>query len=281
DADTGTWELFSGGNIVNGVVDTSDGSVLRVTGGGDLTNVTVAGTVEVVSALDIVGGITIDGTLALQNGTASTTGGVLLGGTGTIVATGNSPVLNATNGVSTIGPDLTVIGQTSFQFLLNQFQGGEWVNQGAIVAQTSVMRVPGTWTNEGSVVCASGAAIDVTAPLTTNAGVLRVEPGATVTIDALVQTRTGVVELDVTGTSPAQYGSLSVDTNASLDGALVLRFLAPFVPTAGDAFDAMAWSSFDGVFADVSGIDLPVGLALDPAYDGAGLTVTVIGAGTR
>ena len=181
---TGTWNL-AGGTIRGGVITTSTGAGLEVSGflsGGILDGVTLNGnaTVRDLAVLTVTNGLTLNGTLTVttnEGGGRSqvvfTAGPQSLLGTGEIVLGGasNSSRLLLGNNTLTVGPGLTIRGQGSIE----QTVDSTLINQGAFVGDQ-----PGKllWSNltafvNQGVVAASGGDFEfVTSPANLFNGVL-------------------------------------------------------------------------------------------------------------
>ena len=88
------------------------------------------------------------------------------------------------------------------------------------------------------------------------------------------QLASGVVSLEIGGLdADTQFGRLLVEGRASLDGSLDVRLVDGFLPTAGDSFEVLTFSSRVGEFSGFSGLDLDAGLSLTPQYNAGSLTL--------
>lgn len=98
--------------------------------------------------------------------------------------------------------------------------------------------------------------IDLGTATLTNAGTL--QPGGSVTnttgpgtlaiVGNLAQAPTGAVDVQLAGTAPGTFSTLSVSGNAALAGTLNLSTTGGYVPANGDTFDVLAAGSRSGTF---------------------------------
>ncbi len=158
DDDTGSW-LLDNGTISGGMVTTAGAAVLGTTANesGALDGVTLAGTLDVRgggSGLLINQSLTLDdGLVDIGNyGSLTFSGNQALTGTGNVLFTDlitvNGLYVSGTGAVLTIGPGITVGGQSG---QING-QNGSFVNDGTIDADESggVIKLAGTWSNPSS-----------------------------------------------------------------------------------------------------------------------------------
>src|SRR5262249_38863165 len=154
--------LSLGGTLTGGTIATEAGARLP---GRTLDGVTIDGdcTVSGHNVLEIQDNLTLNGTLTLGD---SLTYGLLdfvdsgqtLGGSGTVVFSGGSPfnALGLTSGTVTIGPEITVRGQSGYLGYSPTLGGSPRtiavVNQGTIQwANGGNIQSPGTLTNSGTI----------------------------------------------------------------------------------------------------------------------------------
>jgi hypothetical protein len=282
DASTGTLVL---GTVGSGVID----------GPGDLT----------------VTGPVVWGTGTMQGpGRTLALGGVQFQGPGNKSV--NRPVENAATATWT-GGDVFIAGLGSWTnrpgstFDIQVATGtlgtfsSPFSNDGRVVrsAGAGAVRVIGVFTSSGSVAVQSGAldletegavsvgpgsALAGTGAVTgdvLNAGAVTVGDASgagTLTVNGnYTQAASGSLNLTVGGPSgDASSGLLAVTQTATLDGALNVALSAAYSPTVGDSFRVLTFARRGGDFAAETGLDLGGGLALLPAYDDTGLTLTVV-----
>lgn len=115
--------------------------------------------------------------------------------------------------------------------------------------------------------------------IVTNGGT--VSPGSTtgtLTIANYAQTSAGSLNIEIGGTSPSDYDSLTV-VNASLDGVLNLSLVNGFAPALDDAFVIVNGSgTITGTFATTNGPAPGPGLAWDIQYFPNFVLLTVVSA---
>ncbi|WP_139226226.1 hypothetical protein, partial [Falsiroseomonas stagni] len=92
------------------------------------------------------------------------------------------------------------------------------------------------------------------------------------------QASSGTLRIEIAGAATAgvDYDQVAVEGAADLDGALELRLLNGFVPTAGDVFNILTYGSRTGTFASIAGIYAGDGMAFTTRYDAAGLSLTAV-----
>ncbi|MGE3777010.1 MAG: Ig-like domain-containing protein [Pirellulaceae bacterium] len=158
------------------------------------------------------------------------------------------------------------------------------------LAEQGVVSLDGTVTsNVGSSLTASHIALSPTAIMSgngtivanlTNAG--RIRPGSNLGTTAgqftingtFTQTSTGRLEIDLHGAAASAHDVLVVNGPATLDGTLAVGRPTGYLPSAGDAFPVLTFSSRTGDFASVSGLSLPNGLVLNRSFSPVNLVVT-------
>ncbi len=84
------------------------------------------------------------------------------------------------------------------------------------------------------------------------------------------------LRIRIHGTDLDSYDRLSVQGRANLAGELDVRLTSGFVPSPGDSFTPVGWSTRTGQFNPVYLPALPAGLAWDVEYGTLSLTLTVV-----
>ncbi|TAN47733.1 MAG: LEPR-XLL domain-containing protein, partial [Methylococcaceae bacterium] len=74
----------------------------------------------------------------------------------------------------------------------------------------------------------------------------------------------GTLVMELGGSGAGSYDQLNIAGAASLDGKLDLRLYGSYLPSVGDTFDILNYSSASGNFAKILGQDLGNGLYLNP-----------------
>jgi hypothetical protein len=90
---------------------------------------------------------------------------------------------------------------------------------------------------------------------------------------------TASVNVDIGGTSPTQFGKVTVTGAASLAGTLNANFVNGFSPNVGDNFQILTYASRTGTFTTVNAVNLPPGQTLNPVYNATNLTLATAMAG--
>ncbi len=84
-----------------------------------------------------------------------------------------------------------------------------------------------------------------------------------------------VIVTNLSGTALGSYGVLGVTGKATLGDTLRVQLYGAFVPSAGQVFIPVTWTSFSGTFASVR-LPALVGGQWQVAYTSVGLTLTVV-----
>jgi hypothetical protein len=282
-ATTGSWQL-NGGRINGGTMTSTDGTQLIVTpANGTLDGVILDGdlTVNPDGELWLINGQILNGTITMQGGlypwvpaALNFPGTQTLDGTGQILFSGkwgNSYVRPVDDGQLTLGPAITlrtagkpgVIGDATLPL----------VNQGSILAETNSITLAATTVeNAGVLEAAHGGSITVQGTLT-NSGqlLLGTAPGILEIKGDLDQLPAGAITVGLAGTTPgAQFSQLKVSVQAALAGNLDVQFSGGYVPSPGDAFTVLTYSSYSGIF---SGLNLPASFNWQRIYAASSFTV--------
>ena len=115
----------------------------------------------------------------------------------------------------------------------------------------------------------------------TNAG--SVEPGGdgpgALTVSGDLSIPAGAsLAIGIGGTeSGTRHNRLNVEGAVTLGGGLAVSLLDGFEPERGQSFEVLTYTSREGTFDDLTGLDLGGGLSLEPNYSATGLVLTVVG----
>lgn len=182
-AGSGSFRLL-GGRINGGIIT---GSPLTGTGTlAILDGVTLNTDLDLTTAshvnVEVIDGLTLNGTISLGDSAGMTYGILYLGGIETIGGSGSillgghlTNQLNIFNGnvyTVTLGPSLTVHGKNGSFFATS---GSTFINQGTIAADVSggtISIVNDTWTNYGTVLAQNGGTFSATQPTNYSSGTL-------------------------------------------------------------------------------------------------------------
>ncbi|MCH8084208.1 MAG: hypothetical protein IH885_08225 [Myxococcales bacterium] len=153
------------------------------------------------------------------------------------------------------------------------------VNQGTILSEEGgIIRMEafgGTFSNQGTLQADAGGTLELH-DLSSNQGSILAGAGSLVKVFGfLTQASTGVISAEISGTSTAQFGRITVTGAANLAGTLNIN-LAGFEPSLNDSFQVMTYASRNGEFATVNGLDIGNGKLFQVNYSPTGLTLTVV-----
>jgi Ca2+-binding RTX toxin-like protein len=82
-------------------------------------------------------------------------------------------------------------------------------------------------------------------------------PGVVIIDGNYTQTATGVLKLEIGGTASGQFDQLLVSGTATFDGTLDIVLADGFIPSPGDSFPVMTYSTHTGGFAEIEGAFVP------------------------
>src|SRR5262249_53551818 len=106
----------------------------------------------------------------------------------------------------------------------------------------------------------------------TNNGAITVAPGAPLNITGnFTQAASGRITAPIAPTAPNQVGQIIVSGAATLDGILNIVLVGGFIPTSGQTFQIMTWSSESGMFSTINN---PLGTIFTGSYDPLDLRLT-------
>ena len=198
----GDGTLNLSGTLTGGTVTETNGATL-VGQGGTLDGVTLNSNLTVTDnhALHVVDGLTLNGTATLGNSTTGS-GGYLdfqntetLGGSGTVTfgsaSAVNGLLLSNTGTTLTLGPNITVGGQTGF--IGNDSHRGavSVINQGIIAADASSSQLflDSTWSSSGTLRAANGGQVFLVGTSSSNSGILNVGDNGTIYVNGSLSIR--------------------------------------------------------------------------------------------
>ncbi|WP_265594526.1 hypothetical protein [Haloferula sp. BvORR071] len=222
------------------------------------------------------------GTIEIDNGATTGTGGAPAG-TATIVGAG----FTQTGGtISVADADGTLQLDVPYTF-----NGGLLNNQGRVILKKNASIGAGaSFVGTGTLSIAEGSEVVTEAGANTDTalelqGSLRIGSANTiaeVTVQKLQMGPSGKLNVDITGTSPAQYDRVTVNGVAELNGTLSLRFGeespgVPFVPAVGQKFNILSASGgVTGTFKTLDTSATPSGLAFRINYLSTGVEAEVV-----
>ena len=246
------------GDLVINNTGTPNGSSLSISGNGALTASTVtnndllsisgsgeltASTVTNNDQFNFQGGtvtadVTNNGGMETNSGlTAALNGNLSNSSTGT-VDIGSGSTVNVSNNVQNDGGSVTVeAGSKLSANVYNQSSGTTKID--------GTLKAPSI-NNNGGLLEGTGSLIGDLF----NAGTLKPGdlPGTITLTGDYMQSSTGTFQVDLGGTSLADYGRLLVGGSASLNGALDLELVNGFSVANGDVFNIMDFSGVSGDF---------------------------------
>jgi Bacterial Ig-like domain/Bacterial Ig domain/LVIVD repeat len=175
--------------------------------------------------------------------------------------------------------------------------GSAAVNNGLFVANTSstIQQISGTLLQNGGETRLAGGTIQaatlsiqggsLTGAGTVNGNLINAgtisfgtvaQPLATINVQVTFQqAATGIIQTTLGGTATNQYGRLVITGAATLAGTLAIQVFPAFTPVVGNVFDILTYSSLNGVFTTVTGLNLAGGLTLVAAQDPTRVRLTV------
>jgi hypothetical protein len=149
---------------------------------------------------------------------------------------------------------------------------GTFTDQGAGLVQFTGSTTAVTFNNAGTVNVNAGT-LTLANP-GANSGLFAVAPGATLNITGnFTQTAAGSITLQIGGTATNQFGHVTVSGTATLTGTLNIVLVGGFVPTSGETFQVMTWSSESGSFSTVND---PAGTTFTISFDPLDLKLTTM-----
>jgi hypothetical protein len=153
---------------------------------------------------------------------------------------------------------------------------GAWTNSGSVLAQSgSTLSLSSSASFNSGSILATGATVSVSGWLT-NAGTIHLDAHSLMTAtNGFHQTAQGVLGTDISGLAAgASYGQLQISGQAALDGRLDVGLVGGFLPSSGDTFDLITWTSQTGSFGTITVPPVGTGLVLKAAYQATSLRVT-------
>lgn len=223
--------LFTAGG--NGIAATNGGLGVLIEQGGTLQ---CAGDLTITAPLDNRGTVVSNGPIRLNGPVAQISGpltdAALTGGTWT-VNPGGFLFFTGTSLVA-LGADATV-----------RVSG----HLGSFHALTSLA------SNAGTLELFGGRDLLTTATFV-NTGKIILGAGSEFTVGTLTQTSTGTVEFGITGAGAGQQGKLTGTAAATLAGTARVTVVGGFDPQAGQSFPLMSFTSRNGTFTKVEGLNI-------------------------
>jgi len=239
--DSGEWTLASNVSLVlQGTIDAdSAGKTIDVDG----TNWTNSGTLQAQNG----------GTLTLVSTPSNFSSGTLTGGTWSV---GANSTLNLPGGNITTNAAAINLGGPGASFSA--------LPHLAVIAQGGSLEL-------------SGGESFTTAGNLDNAGTIDLAPGTLNVTGTYSQESTGSFDVGIGGTTAgSQFGQLNVTGQASLGGALTTSLLNGYSPALSGSYKVMTFGSVTGSFATESGLNTGRGLAFNPTFSAANLSLVVI-----
>ena len=202
------------------------------------------------------------GTFALGDGLANGLHVGLVNNAGTFVKTSgigtSSFDIQQLNNTGTVEVDAGTLSLPSesdtpiTQLAGTTLTGGSWR-----VLNGSKLSLPDGWhitTNQADIsLSGSGASFPALDTLTTNAGDVTLDSGAVLNLPGpFTQAATGTMTVELGGSSSSgQFGQLRVAGSAALGGTLALELANGFVPSSGDQYTVISFSTVSGAFATI------------------------------
>lgn len=182
---------------------------------------------------------------------ANAPGGILnISGGGAKTVAGGSSILNGGT-IFWSGMGNLVDANSSPGSSLNNLAGGILeIQSDAVITVAGLGGTPMTITNTGTLRKTGGTnTTSLGLGAFVNAGTADVQSGTLHFGSGYLQTAPGTLKLELRGSVPGrQYGRLIIDGAASLGGTLRVDLLNSFVPSFGDAFQILTYSSASGLF---------------------------------
>lgn len=238
-----------------GSIKIDAGGLFYRDGDGAFTNMNVDVDVDNLGTIRAAGLsiINLNGALPQLNGPAGNT--TLQGGRFEIL---DAATLNL-NGrsINTLGPAASVLrGGNPLRFTaldsLNTLQGSLELTQGIALPLGS------TFTNSGTLILGAGSQLSV---------------------GAYTQTAAGTVQFGIAGTAANQIGQLLGSGAANLNGTAIVRAVPGYTPPTNAGYALQSFTSHNGTYATVQGLNLAENTALDPVYTNTSFSVNIVAGG--
>lgn len=130
-----------------------------------------------------------------------------------------------------------------------------------------------TFNNNGDLTKTSGTGLTTLGFNFYNTGSINISNGALKFDKQFIQTNTGSLAVRINSSSFDSYEILGA---ATLDGVLEINLLNGFIPSEGESFDIMTFSSSTGVFSSITGADIGNGTHFEATYGAKSVSLTVI-----
>jgi hypothetical protein len=292
----GTVAVVGGTTTITSLLSTT--AALSLSGGTLTANatLTVGNLTMSNGTLNGTGTVTVSGSLTWTGGTMAGTGLTVVAATGTLGLGGTGTVgLNRT--LETDGPT----SWTGSVFV--NMNSGTWNNNSAVSANSSstleaygsgginTIVNNGTFTKQGTgtvlftnfmtgvafnnagTVNVNAGTLGLTSPGTNN-GAITAAAGATLNISGnFSQAAAGSLTVQIGGTASTQFGHITITGSATLAGTLNIVLVSGFVPTSGQTFQVMTWSSEAGMFSTINN---PLGVMFTVTFDPHDLKLTAV-----
>ncbi|MCH8146878.1 MAG: hypothetical protein IH987_02660, partial [Planctomycetes bacterium] len=299
EADQFNWKLGKG-TALGGTISSADGTTFDLVAGipgGDrptLDGVTLDAEMRMFThgtLFDIRNGLTLNGSIGMSGGGGLTAVSIsVLGPNRTIDGTGQIEFLSTGGntifqgglalgdlGVMTIGPGITIVGANGAVGTDGGPFDASLVNQGTIHSdRPGIITVNGTdWVNDGVLKSSGGGVLHARGAWTNNGTVHVGVASPFQSFEGYTQSSLGTLLIDISGLTATTVGKLTVTGTASLNGVLKIEFADTFVPSVGQSFLVLQYSSHVGEFASIEAPSLDPDLTLVPSYGSTGLVLAV------
>ena len=206
--------------------------------------------------------------------TASVGGVATLNNAGRVVKAGSS-------GTATWGVGFTNTGTVETQSGILRFTGGFTQTAGATILNGGNLTSTTTLDIQGGSLSGAGT---VTANVA-NAGQVHPagagSPGILNITGTYTQTASGALNIEIGGLAAGTgFDRLSISGAATLNGALNVSLLAPFLPAAGNNFQIVNFGSRNGSFDAINGLNIGAGLSFNSNFSSNNLTLVTAGSAT-
>ena len=236
----GTYHITGIFRFPNAAINTNNATVILNGSGSQIVNQ---------SNINALSGLSANGTsgdLTIQNGRNFTTSGVF-----------------TNNGNLTVGASSTFTAGGNY----TQTSGVSTLSGGTLAANNTVDIQNGTLGGDGTV----NAAVINAAEVAPGAS-----PGSLSVNGDYTQDASGVLSVELAGLNPAsEFDQLTISSTATLDGTLDVSLTDGFVPSTGDIFTPVTFSTRNGEFAAVNSPDVGAGQTLTTTYNNDNIILSI------
>jgi hypothetical protein len=193
---------------------------------------------------------------------------------------------NSGKGLLTLqtGQSLTTAGNFTNKAKLIVGAGSNFTAGGSFTQAAGTTKVDGTLTaptaftlTKGTLEGAGTIASSVTSNAVVVAGDATTKPGKLTITGGYTQNATGTLDVDITGaTVGTQYSQLAVSNGASLNGKLIIKRKASFVPAIGSTFTILTASAISGQFVTITGVAINAAEHFAVDYSSNAVTLAVV-----